>query len=364
MAVVAFGWNVRAWEPDDREIFRHVRAAQAAREAGDHEAEDRAWLRCIELDDGSDAALMGEPDLPPFRLRPYLSHADNLRTRGDGSAALTILERALVRWPDDAVVHMLVGVCHRSRRDWVPAAAALRRSAELDPRAWVCILLADSVDKLGRSDEAIAWLHRSLVVDPDYEESHYNLGCLDEKNGDIDAAIARFRRAIELDPDYAAAHARIGPLLLGRALRTPEGEHAVDWSLAFDHLTRATELRPDDGWSHGLASMCETAKRFNQAKRHHQAATRLLPEVAVLWAHLGNFLSLRGADREAERVLRHAVSLKPGDGWVRLWLGKYLWRVNRHDEGRTELLRSHDLGCSRALAALSALEADDGDARV
>jgi hypothetical protein len=38
-----------------REILRYMGAASAAQEAGDREAEDQAWWRCIELDDGSDA---------------------------------------------------------------------------------------------------------------------------------------------------------------------------------------------------------------------------------------------------------------------------------------------------------------------
>jgi tetratricopeptide (TPR) repeat protein len=335
-------------------------AASAAQEAGDREAEDQAWWRCIELDDGSDAALKGDPGLPPFRLRPYLSYANSLRERGDATSALTILDRALVRWPNDADAHMLVGMCHRSQKDWGRAAVAFQRSVELAPRASVCILLADSLDKCGRRDESVAWLHHSLVVDPDYEESHYNLGCLQERDGDIDAAIDRFRRAIELDPDYADAHARIGPLLMRRALKAPRAQ-ADDWPLAFDHLCRATELRPEDGWSHAhLASMCQTAKRFEEAEGYYRTAIRLLPDVGLLWAHLGSLLSLQGADQEAERALRHAVSLDPDDGWVRFWLGKYLYALD-DDEGRLELLRAHDLGCPQALAWLSAREPEDGE---
>jgi len=339
-----------------------MRTALVAHEGGDREAEDRAWLWCIELDEGSDAALKGKPDLPPFRLRPYLIHAENLRERGDAPAALMILDRALVRWPDDADAHLLAGQCHESQADWGRAEAAFRRSVELDPSASACVLLAHSLDKLGRGHEAVEWLHHSLVVDPDYEESHYNLGCLQEQDGNIDAAIERFRRALEIDPDYADAHARIGSLLLRRALHSTLAQDHVDWPLAFGHLCSATKLQPEDGWSHArLASMCETAKHLDDAEGHHRAATRLLPDVAVVWAHLGNFLSLRGADQEAETALRHAVSLEPDNAFVRFWLGKHLWYATGDDEGRTELLRAHDLGDPRALAWLSEREAEDGD---
>ena len=343
-----------------REILRSMAAAVAAQERDDREAEDRAWLRCLALDDGSDAAVTGDPNLPPFRLRPYLSYADSLRKRGDASGGLAILERALERWPNSADVHMLVGLCHQSEHGWSRAADAFRRSLELEPQAWVCVLLAHSLGKCGRPDESEAWLRHSLVIDPDYEESHYNLGCLDERAGNVDAAIDRFRRAVELDPDYADAHARIGPLLMRRALNAPR-LRAADWPLAVEHLRRATELRPDDGWSHAhLASMCDVAQQLDEAESYYRTSVRLLPDVGVLWSHLGSFLARQGADADAEHALRHAVSLDPDDGWVRYWLGKYQYERG-DDEGRTELLRAHDLGCPSALTWLSAREREGDD---
>jgi hypothetical protein len=72
----------------------------------------------------------------------------------------------------------------------------------------------------------------------------------------------------------------------------------------------------------------------------------------------GSLLARQGADPEAERVLRHAVSLDPDGGEARYWLGKYLY-ARGDDQGRLELLRAQDRGCPRALAWLAAREHED-----
>lgn len=339
-----------------RRILRLARSAAAARDAGDPDVAVRDWLRCIELDDGSDAGLRGDPDLPPFRLRPYLSYADHLRRRGDPAGAVKVLDYALACWPWDADVHALLGLCYRELHDWERAAPALQRSVELRQSADICVLLAHTLERLDRRDEAHRWLVHAVAVDPGHEESHYNLGCVYERAGDVDAAIDAFGRATALDPAYAIAHARLGALVFHRALhRVPQARDHADFTLAFDHLSRATALDPADGWSHArLATLCEVQGRLDDAVAHHRAATLALPDVPAVWSNHGNLLSQRGADdAEAERLLRLAVALAPDDERARYWLGKHLWYVGDDAGARAELQHADRLGHPGALAWLS-----------
>lgn len=199
-------------DPVTRQMMKAMREAIALE--SDPSAYDRAMERCLALDDGEASDARGEPSLPPFRLRPYLVYANQLIRRGAAGRAVAIVEPLQSRWPDEFHLHLTLGAAFEAIGVWNRAEASYRRANEIEPRPYVCVMAGKMVDHQGqRVDECIAWLHRALEIDPDYEEAHFNLGCIDERNGDIDAAIARFRRAIELDPDYADAHARLGALL-------------------------------------------------------------------------------------------------------------------------------------------------------
>ena len=195
-----------------KEIRRLLKEASTAEDA----AREELYERCIELDDGADTEVLGDPGMPPFRLRPYLLLAGIAMNRSDHSRAADLLERAVQRWPDDGFAFRMLGQAYLELKRPHDAETALRRSLALEPHPATCVFLGVAVDRQGRADEAVQCLHESLAIDPNFEESHYNLGCIDERNGDIDAAIARYRRALELDPDYAGPRVRLGALLNAR----------------------------------------------------------------------------------------------------------------------------------------------------
>lgn len=203
-------------DPVTRQMLKVWREALAVE--GDPLAHDRRMERCLALDDGEASNLRGDPSMPPFRLRPYISYANALTKRGAPGRAVALLEPLLARWPDEFILHLALAAAFDAIGVWNRAEAACRRANEIEPTPYVCVMAGKMVDHQGqRADEAIAWLHRALEIDPDYEEAHFNLGCIDERNGDVDAAIARFRRALELDPEYAVARARLGALLNRRS---------------------------------------------------------------------------------------------------------------------------------------------------
>ena len=61
------------------------------------------------------------------------------------------------------------------------------------------------LQKLGRLDEAEASLTQAIVLEPDYAEAHFNLGCVRKDKGDLEAAIASYKQALKIQPDYAEA---------------------------------------------------------------------------------------------------------------------------------------------------------------
>lgn len=57
-----------------------------------------------------------------------------LREAGDPEAAITLLQGALIRHPDDAVLWQSLGLAHRARLDSAPAITALERARALSPQ--------------------------------------------------------------------------------------------------------------------------------------------------------------------------------------------------------------------------------------
>lgn len=347
--------SVVAWaavSTRSREILR------LGRKAGDEEAAQR-WLRCIELDDGAEAARGAKPGLPAIRLRPYLFYGEYLMARGKAAEALGYLTWAAAYWPTDPIAQDTLGRCRMDLKDWAGAISALQRSFELLPDANTAVFLAFSLGRLRRYDERKDWLLRAIEVDPRHDEAHYNLGGVYARDGDRDAAIEHLRRAVEIDPDYTIAHALIGEVYLARVLRRrPEDHHHSDWTHALEHLTRAITLDPRDGWSHlRLASLHDAQDRDDETEEHYKAAAQRLPDVAIVWSHYGYFLAKLDDHAEAERMLRLAVSLEPDNEDTRYWLGRYLWNIGDYDAGRAELELADRRGHPTALAWLRHREA-------
>jgi predicted TPR repeat methyltransferase len=97
--------------------------------------------------------------------------------------------------------------------------------------------------QLGRGDDGIALIERSLAVVPDRADWHSNLGILLQERGRLDEAIGAYRRAIALDADHANAYSNLGVLL--RATGKPvEAEAAYRTAIRLnpEHIDAYTNL--------------------------------------------------------------------------------------------------------------------------
>ncbi|MEO8198359.1 MAG: tetratricopeptide repeat protein [Thermoanaerobaculia bacterium] len=108
----------------------------------------------------------------------------------------------------------------------------------------------NALSELGRKEEAIAALERSLEVDPRYALAHYDLGTVLQTGSaeEVDRALKCFETAIALDPDLFWAYYAAG-CIHARAGRTAEALHLVEQALAkgmkdFEHIERDADLDP------------------------------------------------------------------------------------------------------------------------
>jgi tetratricopeptide (TPR) repeat protein len=66
---------------------------------------------------------------------------------------------------------------------------------------------------LGKTDEAIEALSKTVELQPDYVEAHYLLGVAFEKQGNAQQALAAFQRSLQLNPNNIDAMSEIAVLL-------------------------------------------------------------------------------------------------------------------------------------------------------
>ena len=96
---------------------------------------------------------------------------------------------------------------------------ACQKSLQLDPQdVEAHYNLGNTLNELGRLDKAEVSLRKAIALKPDFAEAHYNLGNTLKKLGRLDESEASYRQAITLKPDLAEAHFNLGNTLkkLGR----------------------------------------------------------------------------------------------------------------------------------------------------
>jgi len=151
--------------------------------------------------------------------------------------AIAVLDRAVHAAPDSAealinfahVVTMNYGKGLNSPALLEQAVAILERQNEAEPGLIRLIsALAMGRWKQERLDDALLLYRQALVLDPDKEATHVNMGLVLRETGQTAEAIECFARALEINPDLADAHHGLGIALLSLG-RLDEGWQEVEW---------------------------------------------------------------------------------------------------------------------------------------
>jgi serine/threonine-protein kinase len=257
-------------------------------------------------------------ELPPTSI---LQLASALREAGDTPAAVSLLESAAQRYPDDVWINynlaeFLAGIPTRREEAvrYYTAARALRPESAhnlghlLDQmgrgedaiatfRALVqvrpgearhigclgTILLGQQQRELGLKtiDQAIAAARETIARRPGDAAEYYVLGHLLAVRGDPDGAIAADREALRIEPGHTGALMNLVTLLRNRG--DHEGIIAV--------LRAAIRARPDNAWSHEAQSAALQAKGDPEgAIAEIREAIRLNPDEQAYRAQLSALL--------------------------------------------------------------------------
>jgi tetratricopeptide (TPR) repeat protein len=223
----------------------------------------------------------------------------------------------------------------------------------------------DELQKAKDWDQAEAYYHRALLLDPQATVAWYDLGELYLSRGQPEAALAAYGQVgnSELEPLLAApAHARRGTILADArrwadaaaelaqavALVPDEGRYQLDygWYLyktgqnldrARAALTAAADLMPQSPWPHlRLAELAEAEKNYDEMLAQSQQAAELQPTLFWSWMFQGWAFANLEQEEKAEQTFRRAMELSPDQAVAHVALGLVLEQMGRVAEAVPE----------------------------
>lgn len=155
-----------------------------------------------------------------------------------------------------------------------------------------------------RLEAAIADVERTMAVNGDLPESHYNVGNLRARRGDAAAAGAAYERALRRDPSFVAAYVNLADL----------NGMAGDDAGAVAVLRKGLAQAPDAAALHhalGLALVRQGSRRAATDQLYQ--ATKLAPEVARYAYIYAVALASSGQLQAAITTLKSALARAPHD---------------------------------------------------
>ncbi len=162
----------------------------------------------------------------------------------------------------------------------------------------------------GRWATAAPLLEQVLAADPASLEATFRLAACSERMGQIERAVELFRSVLSRAPDFTAALNYLGYLWIERSENLDE---------AIQLVSEAVRLEPDSGaYVDSLGWGFYQLRRYPEAVRTLERATRLIPDDATVHEHLGDARSAAGDREGASASYRRALELAPdADGAAR-----------------------------------------------
>ena len=341
-------------------------------------------------------------EMEPDQLRGVLSLATVYEQRRDFDAATDVVRRALDHFPDHFLLYMRLVQIERQRGDRVAEIGVYREVLEAHPNHYGILqrlgqaqLEENDVDaaiatfsmivdhypedvnslrrlasiefSAGRYESAAKRLEAVLDRDPNQPELVFALGQIKRALGDAGGAFAVFERIDPTAPNYVDARLQIAAIheqagRLDESLAEIERLRAIRPDRQLDY--HAAALRIELGDFGGGVALLEglldgsdedrdvlyqlgvqygVAGDVDRSIEMMQRVLALDPDNANALNYIGYSWAERGENlEEAERLIRRAIELSPGDGYITDSLGWVYYKMAEQlfaDSRKEEALR-------------------------
>ena len=300
-------------------------------------------------------AIEADPEYP----EAYMELGRYYGLMAEPALARATFERWTKTHPEDADMLINAGLTAFDAADYAGAMeffdGAIEVATDGEQMSGARTFRANSLDMLGRYDEAITAYEEVIEEVPDWWEAHANLGICHARNGRMEEAEAAFRRGLKECPgspeirDELAAHLLASEGDLQEALSLAEEAVALGRD-EVRHLYTLGEIR--------LALEDETG-----AEEAYSSILDLDPEDPNAHLEIGLLHERRGSLGDAEEHYMEALKNDPGNPRA-LYSYASLYYASEDLETAEELLVravAADASYSPALSALASIRARSGD---
>jgi tetratricopeptide (TPR) repeat protein len=163
-----------------------------------------------------------------------------------------------------------LGILLISQNKWEGGAENLEKAVKLDnTNAVYCLELGKCLTHLEQNSRALKILKKSVALNPNSAEAHYQIGLLEFWEGDYLDAVTRFSNAVELKPEYTSAHLQLGIIY----------KEQEKFEEAIEEFIKTIECDPDLCEAHfNIAYVYKEQENYLKAVNHYQEYLRLKPD--------------------------------------------------------------------------------------
>ena len=219
----------------------------------------RGWLAVLAILVGVEVSLAADSSSPLLNEKRWEEARKSLAS-GSPAEAKTAFEELLKKYPQEADLHLFLGITLLRLREPHAAEAAVKRALAVDPNHVEARTLLGWIDSdiHGDFDSAIKEYSKVVELRPDLAEAYNNLGVAQKRKGELNKAAESFNKALERRPDFT-------PALSNRGWIFAEQNK---WAEARQDFERALKLSPhDDGALYGLSQSLRETRDYAGAQK-------------------------------------------------------------------------------------------------
>jgi choline-sulfatase len=242
---------------------------------------------------------LADPKDKLWEFNSILRAEDDFQLHEDDKAE-ALLTEVQAKDPEVYVIPFLLGESALRRQNWESAVVQLQRCLALNPNFDNAMTgLARALAKLGRADEAKAWLDKAVKNNPQNYRAWYQLGLLDTVD-DPAAARAAYEKTIAIQPNFSAGQRELGMSLFQQK----------NFAAAAPHLEKAIALGLQDAHLHNFLGICYN--RTNQSLKavgEFKRSIALDPKLAEAHLNLAYAHQLLHHPEDAQQEYKAACQL-------------------------------------------------------